>query len=85
MKKNVVYLYVFDTMADWEIGYLAGEINSGRFYKKDVNPTKIVTAGIKKTPVITMGGLKILPDIELSEFSFENTCTPDLGNRALSY
>jgi len=23
-----VYLYVFDTMADWEIGYLSTEINS---------------------------------------------------------
>jgi hypothetical protein len=40
MKKNVVYLYVFDTMADWEIGYLTGEINSGRFYNKGINQLK---------------------------------------------
>ena len=27
-----VYLYVFDTMSDWEIGYLTAELNSGRYY-----------------------------------------------------
>ncbi|MDR1548109.1 MAG: glutamine amidotransferase [Hungatella sp.] len=72
MNKNVVYLYVFDTMADWKIGYLTAELNSGRYYKKGSAPTKIVTVGIKKTPVITMGGLKILPDMELDECTMEN-------------
>ncbi|MGZ9586508.1 type 1 glutamine amidotransferase family protein [Paenibacillus marinisediminis] len=64
---NTVYLYVFDTMADWEVGYLSAELNSGRFYKKGLIPSKIVTVGIEKTPVITMGGLKIVPDIKLDE------------------
>lgn len=32
--KSAVYLYVFDTMADWEISYLSAELNSGRYYKK---------------------------------------------------
>lgn len=72
---NTVYLYVFDTMADWEIGYLTTELNSGRFYKKGLAPTKIVTVGIEKTPVTTMGGLKILPDIKLDECSIESTDT----------
>jgi putative intracellular protease/amidase len=69
---NTVYLYVFDTMADWEIGYLTAELNSGRYYKKGSAPLKIVTVGVENTPVTTMGGLKILPDIELDEFRFEN-------------
>ncbi|MNK44704.1 putative protease YdeA [compost metagenome] len=68
---NTVYLYVFDTMADWEIGYLTAELNSGRYYKKELAPSKIVTVGIDKTPVITMGGLTILPDIKLDECSIE--------------
>jgi putative intracellular protease/amidase len=72
---NTVYLYVFDTMADWEIGYLTAELNSGRYYKKGVAPLKIVTVGIEKTPVTTMGGLKILPDITLDECSIESTDT----------
>ena len=70
--KNTVYLYVFDTMADWEIGYLSAEINSGRFYKKGVMPLKVVTVGIDKVPVTTMGGLKILPEIELNECRIED-------------
>ncbi|MGD8191860.1 type 1 glutamine amidotransferase family protein [Brevibacillus ginsengisoli] len=69
---NTVYLYVFDTMADWEIGYLSAELNSGRYYKKGLTPSKIVTVGIEKTPVITKGGLKILPDRKLDECSIKN-------------
>lgn len=70
---NTVYLYVFDTMADWEIGYLTAELNSGRYYKKGLAPSKIVTVGNEKTPVTTMGGLTILPDIKLDECSIEST------------
>lgn len=72
MNNNAIYLYVFDTMADWEVGYLTAELNSGRYYKKGFTPSKIVTVGTRKTPVITKGGLKILPDIELDECSIEN-------------
>ncbi|NSB24731.1 putative intracellular protease/amidase [Clostridium saccharoperbutylacetonicum] len=70
--KNTVYIYVFDTIADWEIGYLSAEINSGRYFKKGAKPLKVVTVGITKTPIITMGGLKILPEIELKECSIKD-------------
>ncbi|MFF2911578.1 type 1 glutamine amidotransferase family protein [Paenibacillus sp. NPDC057934] len=70
---HTVYLYVFDTMADWEIGYLTAELNSGRYYEKGLASSKIVTVGIEKTLVTTMGGLKILPDIKLDECSIEST------------
>lgn len=69
---NTVYLYVFDTMADWEICYLTAELNSGRYYKKGLAPLKIVTVGIEKTPITTKGGLKILPDIKVDECRTEN-------------
>jgi len=72
---KTVYVYVFDTMADWEIGYLTAELNSGRYFKKGISPSKIVTVGIDKTPVTTMGGLKILPDITLDECSIKSTDT----------
>ncbi|MGE5417097.1 MAG: type 1 glutamine amidotransferase family protein [Acidobacteriota bacterium] len=68
---SVVYLYVFDTLADWEVGYLTAELNSGRYFKKGLTPSKIVTVGTNKAPVITMGGLKILPDIELDACHIE--------------
>ncbi len=70
--KNIVYLYVFDTMADWEIGYLIAEINSRRYYKKGVMPIKVVTVGLTRTPITTMGGLKVLPEIELNECNVED-------------
>ncbi|WP_341281155.1 type 1 glutamine amidotransferase family protein [Paenibacillus sp. FSL H8-0537] len=72
---NTVYLYVFDTMSDWEIGYLTAELNSGRYFKKGLFPAKIVTVSNEKTPVTTMGGLKILPDIRLDECSIESKDT----------
>lgn len=71
--RDTVYLYVIDTMADWEVGYLTAELNSGRYFKKGISPLKVVTVGIEKKPVTTMGGLKILPDIQWEECSFENT------------
>jgi putative intracellular protease/amidase len=67
MKKSV-YLYVFDTMADWEVAYITAEINSGRFFKKGSPELKLVTIGNTKDEITTMGGLKFKPDIEISEF-----------------
>lgn len=72
MKSNVAYLYVFDTMADWEMSYLTAELNSGRYFKKGLDPLKIVTVGMNKMPVTTMGGLTLLPDIEISECNIED-------------
>jgi len=64
---NTIYLYVFDTMADWEIGYLTAELNSGRYFKKGLAKSRVVTVALEKTPIVTMGGLKILPDATLDE------------------
>lgn len=72
MNKNLVYLYVFDTMADWEVGFLTAELSSGRYYKKGIAPSKIVTVGAKKTPITTKGGLSILPEIDFDECIITN-------------
>jgi len=53
---NTVYLYVFDTMADWEVGYLNAEIHSGRYFKKERGKLRIVTMGNTKGSIVTMGG-----------------------------
>ncbi len=62
-----VYLYVFDTMSDWETGYLIAELNSGRYFKNGLAPLEVITIGIDNNPVTTMGGLKILPSISIDE------------------
>jgi hypothetical protein len=33
-KLNNCYLYVLNTMADWEIAHITAELNSGRFLKR---------------------------------------------------
>ena len=71
MKKSV-YLYVFDTMADWEIAYITVEINSGRFFKKESTSLKLVTVGNDKSEVTTMGGLKFKPDVEIAEINLKD-------------
>lgn len=72
MKTRKVYLYLFDTMSDWEVGYLTAEINTGRYFKKGIDPIKLITVGIDKNPITTMGGLKVISDISLNECIIES-------------
>ncbi|WP_100401800.1 type 1 glutamine amidotransferase family protein [Bacillus sp. FJAT-42315] len=72
MQTTKVYLYVFNTMSDWEYGYLIAELNSGRYFKKDLAPLKVVTVGTTKEMIITMGGLNIKPDMSLDECTLES-------------
>ncbi|MDT0738710.1 type 1 glutamine amidotransferase family protein [Staphylococcus haemolyticus] len=67
MKTANVYLYVFNTMSDWEYGYLIAELNSGRYFKNGLEPLNIITVGATKESVKTMGGLKIIPDMTHAE------------------
>ncbi|WP_144523485.1 type 1 glutamine amidotransferase family protein [Bacillus pumilus] len=72
MQTQKAYLYVFDTMSDWEYGYLIAELNSGRYFKKDLAPLRVITVGVNKQIKTTMGGLCIKPDISLEECNLEN-------------
>lgn len=72
MKNRKVYMYVFDTMSDWEVGYLTAELNTGRYFKKGLEPLKVITVGIDKNPIMTMGGLKVIPDISIEECNIES-------------
>lgn len=64
-----VYVYALDTLADWELGYAAAELNSGRFFRKDAPEVTVKTVGIAKEPVKTMGGMTILPDCVIGEIA----------------
>ncbi|OMF12153.1 glutamine amidotransferase [Paenibacillus amylolyticus] len=72
MQTRNVYLYVFDTMSDWEIGYLTAELNSGRYFRKEVELLQVITVGADKHPVTTMGGLNILPHISIDECALKS-------------
>ncbi len=65
---NKCYLYVLNTMADWEIAHITAELNSGRFLKNG----KVAIQKVSKSlnPVTSMGGIGMSVDLKLSEVEF---------------
>lgn len=57
-----IYVYVLETLADWELGYVTSELHSGRFFKKDAERVSLKTVSYSKEPIHTMGGLTVIPD-----------------------
>lgn len=68
-----IYVYVLETLADWELGYVTAELNSGRFFKKDAPCVSVKTVGLSKEPVKTMGGLTVVPDCGIEDISMCET------------
>jgi putative intracellular protease/amidase len=64
MTGSTAHLAIYDTLADWEVGYLLVELRTGRFTG---TPWNIVTVAEQGEPVTTMGGLRILPDMLLDD------------------
>ncbi len=62
-----VYVYVLDTLADWEIGHVTAELSSGRFFKAGAPRISLKTVGDSMEPVHTMGGLTIVPDCQIDD------------------
>ena len=50
-----IYVYVLDTLADWELGHVISELNSGRFFKNGVPRLSFKTVSYSKEPISTMG------------------------------
>lgn len=68
-----LHLYVLDTLADWEIGYLMAEVRSRRFFPHPGRACRLVTVGPTRDRITTLGGLEIEPDAALSELA----CGPE--------
>ncbi len=68
-----VYVYVLDTLADWELGYVTSELNSGRFFKQGEQRVSIKTVSDSKEPIKTMGGMTILPDCLIDDIVVSKT------------
>jgi len=62
-----VHLFVLDGMADWEPGFAIAAIN--RPWPGISSGFNVRTVGQDQTPVRSMGGLTIVPDLSLSEIS----------------
>ncbi len=66
-----VYIYLLNTLADWEIGYLTAELNSGRYLDKTRSPVELIKIGNTTEPIKTMGGITITPDENIDNIKFE--------------
>ena len=69
MATKVAYLYVLNTMADWEPGLVIAELNSGTYFARRGESLPVKTLALTRDPVTTMGGATILPDLTLDEVS----------------
>lgn len=64
--KNI-YVYLIDSLADWEIGFLTAELKSRRYFKKNIKEINLVTVSCNKRQITSMGGMKIESDIFIDE------------------
>jgi putative intracellular protease/amidase len=62
--KDIVHLFVFNGMADWECGHAVAGINTPD-YQLDPGRYAVEAVGLRSDPVVTAGGLTILPDTTL--------------------
>lgn len=66
-----VYIYLLNTMADWEIGHISAELNSRRFFKKDAEEINLKYVSASKETVRTMGGLTVTSDCLVDDISID--------------
>lgn len=64
---STIYVYVMDTLADWELGHVTAELNSRRFFKEGAPDIAVKTVSYSKEPVTTMGGMSIVPDCVIAD------------------
>ncbi|HEY7681201.1 MAG TPA: type 1 glutamine amidotransferase family protein [Gemmatimonadales bacterium] len=63
--KPAPHLLVFDGFADWEPSYAVAELRRSGGHQ-------LITIGYSGEPVVSMGGLCVLPDFDLAEVDFEH-------------
>lgn len=67
-----LYLYVLDTLADWEIAHLTAEVHSRRFFADRNAAVPILKVGASLEEITTMGGMRIRPDLALDQLKLED-------------
>jgi len=65
MNKKKIVVFLFNGFSDWEIGYLTPEIRKSKEFD-------LVYFSADGSPVTSMGGLRILPDVSLAEINAED-------------
>jgi putative intracellular protease/amidase len=68
MEAQTVHLFVFNGLADWEPAFAIAGINNPRF-QQEPGRFRVATVGTTAEMITTMGGVRIQPDLALSELS----------------
>ncbi len=68
-----IYVYVLDTLADWELGYVTSELNSGRFFKKGEQRVSLKMVSYSQETINTMGGMTIVPNCLIDDIVVSKT------------
>jgi putative intracellular protease/amidase len=61
-------MYVFDTLADWEPGFAIAGLNNPDL-QMGPEPYRVRTVGLTSSPVRSIGGVTMVPDLELDALS----------------
>jgi putative intracellular protease/amidase len=61
---QTAHVALYDSLADWEVGYLLVELRTGRFTG---SPWNVVSVAESLDPVTSMGGVRMLPDVRLDD------------------
>jgi putative intracellular protease/amidase len=67
-----VHMAVYDTLADWEVGYATAHINNGD-WQREPGRYEVRTVGATREPIRTKGGLTVVPDLALDELTAEDS------------
>ncbi|HCL4437496.1 glutamine amidotransferase [Clostridium botulinum] len=70
--KKIIYLYILESMAEWEVGYILQAISMESMLKKQNREFVIKTVSTSKNPIKTIGGLTITSDCLLDEMDEDN-------------
>src|ERR1700692_3235006 len=69
---EMVHLFVFDAMEDWEAGLAVAAINSPQFQSVP-GRYRVVTVASSLRPVTTVGGVLIQPDVSLGAVTSDSS------------
>lgn len=69
--KDIIYLYLPDSMADWETGYILQGLTMQSMLKKP--RYRLKTVGAVQAPLRTLGGITVVPDCGIFQVHAEET------------
>lgn len=66
MQTRDVHVYVFNSLADWEVGHAIAYINTPD-YQRQPGRYRVRTVGDSRSPARTAGGFTVVPDLALAD------------------